>query len=63
MEKGKLSLIEVFGLSIAVVAPTGAMAFNTSGTAEAAGTAVPLAFLLGGNRGAFCWYFFCRIGT
>lgn len=48
MEKGKLSLIEVFGLSIAVVAPTGAMAFNTSGTAEAAGTAVPLAFLLGG---------------
>lgn len=47
-EQKKLSLLEVFGLSIAVVAPTGAMAFNTAGTAAATGTAVPLAFILGG---------------
>ncbi len=47
-EEKKLSLLEVFGLSIAVVAPTGAMAFNTAGTAAATGSAIPLAFILGG---------------
>lgn len=58
-EEKKLSLLEVFGLSIAVVAPTGAMAFNTAGTAAATGSAIPLAFILGGLGIFFCWNIFC----
>lgn len=43
----KLSLLEVFALSIATVAPTGAMAFNTATAAKVAGVNIPLSFLVG----------------
>lgn len=43
----KLSSMEVFALSIATVAPTGAMAFNTTTSAKFAGVNIPLSFLLG----------------
>lgn len=46
-ESKKLSLIEVFALSIATVAPTGAMAFNTTTAASVAGINIPLSFLIG----------------
>lgn len=47
MESKKLSKAEVFALSIAAVAPSGAMAFNTTTTAGVAGINVPLSFLFG----------------
>ncbi|WP_100486874.1 APC family permease [Sporolactobacillus pectinivorans] len=47
LKKGYLSMIEVLALSVSIVAPTMAMAFNTAPTAGVAGTAVPLSFLLG----------------
>ncbi|EPC83532.1 hypothetical protein Lpp37_04053, partial [Lacticaseibacillus paracasei subsp. paracasei Lpp37] len=47
-KRKKLSLLEVFGLSIAMVAPTGAMSFNTASAAANAGINMPIAFLLGG---------------
>lgn len=42
-----LSMFEVLALSVSIVAPTMAMAFNTSLTAQVAGTSVPLSFLIG----------------
>ncbi|MFT8977521.1 APC family permease [Liquorilactobacillus nagelii] len=47
MESKELSMTEVFALSIAAVAPSGAMAFNTTTTATVAGINVPISFLLG----------------
>jgi amino acid transporter len=43
----KLGLIEAVSLSLAVLAPTMAMAFNVSLAAQAAGPAAPLAFAVG----------------
>ncbi|WP_198034181.1 APC family permease [Acidihalobacter ferrooxydans] len=42
-----LGLIEAVGLSLSIVAPTMAMAFNVTLAAGAAGTAAPLAFAVG----------------
>ncbi|WP_251548781.1 APC family permease [Neobacillus muris] len=47
LKKGYLSMVEVLALSVAIVAPTMAMAFNTAPTAGVAGTSVPLSFLVG----------------
>lgn len=41
-----LGLVEVIGLSLSMIAPTTAMAFNVTLTAGAAGVAAPLAFAL-----------------
>lgn len=46
-ESKKISMIEVFALSIATVAPTGAMAFNTTTAASVAGVNIPISFLIG----------------
>jgi amino acid transporter len=43
----KLGLPEALGLSLSVVAPSMAMAFNVSLVVQAAGSAAPLAFLIG----------------
>jgi amino acid transporter len=43
-----LGAIDAFGFSLSLIAPTMAMAFNTSLMAQSAGRAVPLAFLIGG---------------
>jgi len=43
----KLGLAETVGLSLSVVGPTVAMAFNASLVARAAGRAAPLAFVIG----------------
>lgn len=45
--KRNLGLFEVFGLSIAIIAPTMAMAFNVALTASVAGSAAPLSFIIG----------------
>ena len=42
-----LSSLEAVGLSISIIAPTVAMAFNVTLAAGAAGTAAPLAFIVG----------------
>lgn len=42
-----LGLLEVLGLSIAIIAPTMAMAFNVALTAGSAGAATPLTFVIG----------------
>jgi amino acid transporter len=47
LKKGYLSMLEVLALSVAIVAPTMAMAFNTAPAAEVAGASVPLSFLGG----------------
>jgi amino acid transporter len=47
LRKNYLSIIEVLALSVSIIAPTMAMAFNTSLTAQAAGPSVPLSFLIG----------------
>ncbi|MCL6452868.1 MAG: APC family permease [Alicyclobacillus sp.] len=47
LRKNYLSLVEVLALSVSIVAPTMAMAFNTAPTAGAAGAGVPLSFLIG----------------
>jgi amino acid transporter len=47
LKSGYLSMVEVLALSVAIVAPTMAMAFNTAPTAGVAGTSVPLSFLIG----------------
>ena len=46
--KTKLNLLEVLGLSVAMLAPTGAMAFNTAGAVQNAGVVAPIGFLLAG---------------
>ena len=43
----RLGLIEAIGLSLSVIAPTMAMAFNVTLAAQAAGPAAPLAFAVG----------------
>jgi amino acid transporter len=43
----KLSLIEVLGISIAILSPTISLSFNTVFTAKVAGVAAPLSFLIG----------------
>ena len=63
MEKRKkLTLLEVFGLSIAMVAPTGAMSFNTASAAANAGINMPIAFLLGGIGVLFVAISFVELG-
>ena len=47
LRKNYLSIFEVVALSVSIIAPTMAMAFNTSLTAQVAGGAVPLSFLVG----------------
>lgn len=47
MNSKKLSISEVFALSIAAVAPSGAMAFNTTTAATFAGINIPISFILG----------------
>lgn len=47
LRKNYLSMIEVLALSVSIVAPTMAMAFNTAPAAGAAGASVPLSFLVG----------------
>jgi amino acid transporter len=42
-----LGTFEAFGLSLSIIAPTASMVFVTTLTAQSAGKAVPLAFLLG----------------
>jgi len=43
-----LGAIEAFGFSLSIIAPTLAMAFTTPLTAQSAGRAAPLAYLIGG---------------
>jgi amino acid transporter len=61
--KKKLSLIEVLGISIAILSPTISLSFNTVFAAEKAGVAAPLSFLIG-TAGillvAFCFVSFAR---
>ncbi|MCL6516928.1 APC family permease [Alicyclobacillus sp.] len=47
LRKNYLSVVEVLALSVSIVAPTMAMAFNTAPAAGAAGSSVPLSFLVG----------------
>ncbi|HMC48334.1 MAG TPA: hypothetical protein VKJ77_23655, partial [Caballeronia sp.] len=42
-----LGILETAGISVAMMAPTAAMALNGALAASAGGTAVPLAFVLG----------------
>lgn len=58
----KLSLIEVLGLSVAMLAPTGAMSFNTAGAVTMAGIHAPIAFLLGGIAVLFTGISFVELG-
>ena len=44
-----LGTIEAFGFSLSIIAPTLAMAFATTLTAQSAGRAAPLAYLIGGT--------------
>lgn len=46
LHKGDLSYVEAMAISVAIMAPTAAMALNGSLAASIAGTAVPLTFLL-----------------
>ncbi|WP_390407107.1 APC family permease [Lacticaseibacillus jixiensis] len=62
MKKNKLSLLEVLGLSVAMLAPTGAMAFNTAGAVTNAGITAPLAFILGGIAMLFTGISFVQLG-
>jgi amino acid transporter len=43
-----LGAVEAFGFSLSIIAPTLAMAFTVSLTAQSAGRAAPLAYLIGG---------------
>ena len=43
-----LGAVEAFGFSLSIIAPTLAMAFTTPLTAQSAGRAAPLAYLIGG---------------
>ncbi len=61
-KRKKLTLLEVFGLSIAMVAPTGAMSFNTASAAANAGINMPIAFLLGGIGVLFVAISFVELG-
>lgn len=62
MNTKKLTLIEVLGLSVAMLAPTGAMSFNTAGAVTMAGVNAPLAFLLGGLGVLFVGISFVELG-
>jgi amino acid transporter len=46
LKKNQLSYIEAMAISVAIMAPTAAMALNTSLTASIAGASVPLIFLV-----------------
>jgi len=46
LKKGGLSYVEAMGISVAIMAPTAAMALNGSFVASIAGVSVPLTFLL-----------------
>jgi amino acid transporter len=46
--EGPWEQVEAFGFSISIIAPTLAMAFTTPLTAQSAGRAAPLAYLIGG---------------
>jgi amino acid transporter len=55
----KLSLVEVLGISIAILSPTISLSFNTVFATKAAGIAAPLSFLIG--TGAILLVAFCFI--
>jgi amino acid transporter len=46
LKKNQLSYVEAMAISVAIMAPTAAMALNTSLTASIAGVSVPLTFLV-----------------
>jgi amino acid transporter len=46
---GSLGVIEAFGFSLSIIAPTLAMAFAITLTVQSAGRAAPLAYLIGGT--------------
>lgn len=60
--KTKLNLLEVLGLSVAMLAPTGAMAFNTAGAVQNAGIVAPIGFLLAGLGILFVGSSFIELG-
>ncbi|EJE97330.1 APC family permease [Liquorilactobacillus mali] len=62
MKNKKLSLLEVLGLSVAMLAPTGAMAFNTAGAVANSGVVAPLGFLLAGLGILFVGISFVTLG-
>ncbi|KRL05248.1 amino acid permease-associated region [Liquorilactobacillus oeni DSM 19972] len=62
MKSKKLSLLEVLGLSVAMLAPTGAMAFNTAGAVTNSGIVAPLGFLLAGLGILFVGISFVELG-
>lgn len=62
MKNKKLSLVEVLGLSVALLAPTGAMAFNTAGAVASSGVVAPLGFLMAGVGILFVGISFVMMG-
>lgn len=62
MKNKRLSLLEVMGLSVAMLAPTGAMAFNTAGAVASSGVVAPLGFLLAGIGILFVGISFVTLG-
>ncbi|MEJ0015111.1 MAG: hypothetical protein WDN25_00845 [Acetobacteraceae bacterium] len=46
----RLGTIEAFGLSLSIVGPTVAISFVTALIGQAAGRAVPLAFMIAASR-------------
>ena len=62
MKPKKLSLLEVLGLSVAMLAPTGAMAFNTAGAFKTSGIVAPIGFILAGLGILFVGLSFVELG-
>lgn len=63
MKNKKLTQLEVLGLSVAMLAPTGAMAFNTAGAVANAGMVAPIGFLLAGLGILFVGISFVSLGS
>ena len=62
MENRDLTGIQILGLSVAMLAPSGAMAFNTAGAVQNAGMTAPLSFLLAGIGILFVGFSFVQLG-
>lgn len=62
MREKKLSLLEVLGLSVAMLAPTGAMAFNTASAVKTSGVVAPIGFILAGLGILFVGMSFVQLG-
>ena len=62
MENKDLTGIQILGLSVAMLAPSGAMAFNTAGAVQNAGMTAPLSFLLAGIGILFVGFSFVQLG-